>query len=63
MVGHCFPLWLNFRGGKGVATSLAALAALDLHIGGLFVSVWLITALVSRYSSIHRSPARNVGMC
>ena len=52
MVGHCFPVWLNFRGGKGVATSLAALAALDLHIGGLFVSVWLITALVSRYSSL-----------
>ena len=52
VVGHCFPVWLNFRGGKGVATSLAALAALDLHIGGLFVSVWLITALISRYSSL-----------
>ena len=52
VVGHCFPVWLNFRGGKGVATSLAALAALDLYIGGLFVSVWLITALVSRYSSL-----------
>ena len=52
VVGHCFPVWLNFKGGKGVATSLAALAALDLYIGGLFVSVWLITALVSRYSSL-----------
>ena len=50
--GHCFPVWLNFKGGKGVATSLAALAALDLYIGGIFVSVWLITALVSRYSSL-----------
>ena len=52
VVGHCFPVWLNFKGGKGVATSLAALAALDIFIGGLFVSVWLITALVSRYSSL-----------
>lgn len=52
VVGHCFPVWLNFRGGKGVATSLAALAALNIDIGGLFVFVWLITALVSRYSSL-----------
>ena len=52
VLGHCFPVWLRFNGGKGVATSLAALAALDIHIGGLFVSVWLITALVSRYSSL-----------
>ena len=52
VMGHCFPVWLKFNGGKGVATSLAALAALDIHIGGLFVSVWLITALVSRYSSL-----------
>ena len=52
VLGHCFPVWLKFKGGKGVATSLAALAALDIHIGGLFVSVWLITAMVSRYSSL-----------
>ena len=52
VLGHCFPVWLKFKGGKGVATSLAALAALDIYIGGLFVSVWLITALVSRYSSL-----------
>jgi glycerol-3-phosphate acyltransferase PlsY len=52
VVGHCFPVWLNFKGGKGVATSLAALAALDIRMGGVFVSVWLITAFVSRYSSL-----------
>ena len=52
VLGHCFPVWLRFKGGKGVATSLAALAALDIYIGCLFVSVWLITALVSRYSSL-----------
>ncbi|MDC3234989.1 glycerol-3-phosphate 1-O-acyltransferase PlsY [Candidatus Puniceispirillum sp.] len=52
VLGHCFPVWLKFKGGKGVATSLAALAALDVYIGGLFVSVWLFTAFVSRYSSL-----------
>ena len=52
VLGHCFPAWLKFRGGKGVATSFAALAALDIYIGSIFVSVWLLTALVSRYSSL-----------
>lgn len=52
VAGHCFPIWLKFKGGKGVATSLAAIAMLDIHIGGLFIAVWLITAIVSRYSSL-----------
>ena len=52
VAGHCFPVWLKFRGGKGVATSLAALATLDIRIGVVFVVAWLITALVSRYSSL-----------
>ena len=52
VTGHCFPIWLKFQGGKGVATSLAAIAALDIRIGLVFVFVWLITALVSRYSSL-----------
>jgi len=52
VIGHCFPIWLRFHGGKGVATCLAALAALDLRLGAVFVIVWLVTAFLSRYSSL-----------
>ena len=52
VAGHCFPVWLKFNGGKGVATSLAALATLDIRIGMIFIVIWLITATLSRYSSL-----------
>ncbi len=51
-LGHCFPVFLRFRGGKGVATGLGAvLAALPL-VGLTAVLVWLLTALCFRYSSL-----------
>lgn len=52
VVGHCFPVWLNFRGGKGVATCVAVYAAFDIGLGLIFVSIWLGTALITRYSSL-----------
>jgi len=50
--GHCFPVWLKFSGGKGVATGLAVLATLDIRLGILFALVWLSTAYLTRYSSL-----------
>lgn len=52
VIGHNFPLWLRFRGGKGVATTIGVLLALAWPVGMLTCAVWLLTALVSRYSSL-----------
>jgi len=52
MVGHCYPVWLKFRGGKGVATLLGLSFALAWPIGLVFAIVWLATALLSRISSL-----------
>lgn len=52
MIGHCYPVWLKFRGGKGVATLLGLSFALAWPIGLVFAVVWLAAALLSRISSL-----------
>jgi len=51
-LGHLYPLFLGFRGGKGVATALGVLVALFAKIALLIVGVWLVTAALFRYSSL-----------
>jgi acyl phosphate:glycerol-3-phosphate acyltransferase len=50
-IGHCFPLWLKFKGGKGVATFIGLLLASMWQVGLLFALTWVITAALFRMSS------------
>ena len=52
VIGHLFPVWLGFKGGKGVATALGVLLALDPLVGAIACLVWLLVAFASRYSSL-----------
>lgn len=52
MLGHCFPVWLKFKGGKGVATFLGLLLAYAWPVGLAACATWLVTALVMRISSL-----------
>ena len=51
-LGHIFPLWLKFKGGKGVATYLGILLALSYSLGFLFMFTWVVVSLIFRYSSL-----------
>lgn len=51
-LGHCFPIWLRFKGGKGVATFLGVLLAIAWPVGLAACGTWLITAIVMRISSL-----------
>ena len=50
-LGHLFPLWLGFKGGKGVATYIGVLLGLMWPAALAFCAIWLVVALVTRYSS------------
>jgi glycerol-3-phosphate acyltransferase PlsY len=52
IIGHCFPIWLRFKGGKGVATYFGLMIALSPIVGLAAGAVWIIAAAVGRYSSL-----------
>ena len=51
-LGHVFPIWLKFKGGKGVATYVGILFSIDLMLGVIFAASWGIVFLIFRYSSL-----------
>ena len=51
-VGHCYPMWLRFRGGKGIATYLGVALAVAWPVGLVFAAVWAAVVAVFRYSSL-----------
>ena len=52
VIGHIFPVWLKFKGGKGVATYVGILFCLNIYLGFLFGLVWLATLILFKYSSL-----------
>ncbi len=57
VIGHSFPVWLSFKGGKGVATSMGALFGLVPFVALIGVAVWVITFEMTRYVSVASMPA------
>ena len=51
-LGHVFPIWLKFKGGKGVATYVGILFCTNIYLGAIFVIVWFVVFIISKYSSL-----------
>jgi glycerol-3-phosphate acyltransferase PlsY len=52
VLGHVFPVWLKFQGGKGVATTVAVILALNWVLGLAIIIIWILTFLITRISSL-----------
>ena len=52
VIGHIYPMWLKFKGGKGVATYIGFLFGLNPYIAISFLLIWLVVAYISKYSSL-----------
>ena len=51
-LGHCFPVWLKFKGGKGAATYFGITIAVLWKVALIFMGIWILNALITRYSSV-----------
>ena len=51
-LGHVFPIWLKFKGGKGVATYVGILFCINIYLGVIFIIVWFFVFIISKYSSL-----------
>ncbi len=51
-LGHVFPIWLKFKGGKGVATYVGILFCVNIYLAVIFIIVWLVVFVMSKYSSL-----------
>lgn len=52
VLGHCFPIWLKFKGGKGIATSLGVILSIDFFIGLCLLTIWILVFLIFKISSL-----------
>ena len=52
LIGHIFPIWINFKGGKGVAVYLGIIMALSFPLAIMFGASWILVALIFKYSSL-----------